>query len=110
MPEPTDWLDQPAHFLMGFGARLLYLDLLLWNREAVTQWPPETARFPVLYVDMRNGSQTRWSASINQVYGQTVYLSEERVRDMLKDMKWYMIGATCAEPFRWALVIWGICG
>lgn len=110
MPEPTDWLDQPAHFLMGFGARLLYLDLLLHRRE-MKQWPPANNRLPVGYVDLIMEDAYLYRTSIywagpNNIRDLTEYVASSRVKDMLKDMKWYMIGATCAEPFRWALVIW----
>ena len=96
MPKPK-WLEpleQTAHGCMGFGASLIFADILWYRRERVKQWPPENARLPVLYVDMRNGDLTRWSASINEVYGATVYLSSERVIDMMTDIRSYIIGST----------------
>jgi hypothetical protein len=67
-------LEQTGHFFMGFGARLVFLDYLLWRREAVTQWPPG---------DVVDG-----------------YAPLDRVQDMMTDMRWYFIGGTCADVVR----------
>jgi hypothetical protein len=77
-------LERVAHIAMGFGARLVYLDYLLFMREAVTQWPPANDQYPVLVTESSGN-----------------YYSAARVLDMLCDMGDYLIGAYIAEVFRW---------
>lgn len=91
MPKP-DWLEpleQAAHFAMGFGARLVFLDYLLWRREAVTQWPPGKP-----FVDLSGKLVTQL----------------DRVQDMITDIRYYYIGGTVADVFRAGLVLWWMLG
>ncbi len=97
MPKP-DWLEpleQSAHFAMGFGARLVFLDYLLWRREGVTQWPPGK---PFVTDDP------------SRQYRPTRVTQLDRVSDMVEDMRWYTIGGTVADVFRAGLVLWWVLG
>ena len=105
-------LEQTGHFFMGFGCRLLYLDYLLWRREK-KQLPPATEREPVLWAQQIVfgsgpflGQDTgKWDASEQPAFpDDRQYWSANRVRDMMEDMRWYYIGATCAEVVRWGLI------
>lgn len=91
-PKWLEPLEQFAHFWMGFGARLTFLDYLLWRREAVTQWPPGKP-FRVVTAD------TVWGGWVTQL---------DRVQDMVTDMRWYSIGGTAADLLRAGLVLWWV--
>ncbi len=102
MPKP-DWLEpleQAAHFAMDFGARLVFLDYLLWRREAVTQWPPGDPLW--LYKEKFRGYVV---VDTNHL-GAVGYFPQDRVKDMMTDMRWYTIGGTVADVFRAGLVLW----
>ena len=92
-------LERFAHMSMGFGARLIYIDIILWWREAKKQWPPETNKQPMLEIDMRD------ITGENKKYW---YVSSDRTIDMLSDMRDYHIGANIAELVRWPIIIWSI--
>jgi hypothetical protein len=86
-PSWLEPLEQTGHFFMGFGARLVFLDYLLWRREAVTQWPPGKP----------------WSVAWvlgNPIKGWSDVTQLDRVQDMMTDMRWYFIGGTCADVVR----------
>lgn len=107
MPKPK-WLEpleQTAHFWMGFGARLVYMDALLWRREAVKQWPPATDREPIL--DMRPTARKDVFEGYVRQWGQGYsrpYCSLARAEDTMMDLFWMVIGATCAEIVRWPVI------
>jgi hypothetical protein len=115
-PKWLEPLEQTGHFWMGFGARLLYLDLLYWRREAVKQWPPATDRLPILDIrptarsDSFVGYTRKWSVpNAATDRAPTLYCSLERAEDTLRDLHWMIVGATCAELVRWpvvGLLIW----
>jgi len=97
VPKP-DWqepLEQFAHFWMGFGARLVFLDYLLWRREAVTQWPPGDPFF------VKGPPGSTWPILVTRL---------DRVRDMVTDMRWYTIGGTAADVCRVGLAAWWVLG
>ena len=100
MPKP-DWLEpleQFAHFWMGFGARLTFLDYLLWRREW-RKLPPENDRYPVKWLSLSDEGDGR------SFVGEE-YWAATRVLDMMTDMRWYTIGGTVADVFRAGLVAW----
>lgn len=103
-------LDQFGHFWMGFGARLTYLDYLLWRREAKKQYPPGEELWLVkdepLYAIFPDEDKALEYAQSHDLKSKRVsrITQLDRVDDMLTDMRWYVIGATCAEPVRWLLV------
>ncbi len=120
MPKPS-WLpnlERAAHMAMGAGARLLYLDLLLWRRERITQWPPKTNKLPVAYLDLAIEDAflictTAYWYKHGMVDDLTEYYPAARVKDMMSDIRDYYIGATLIEPVRWllvALAVWRCCG
>lgn len=107
MPKPA-WLEpleQTGHFWMGFGARLLYLDLLYWRREAVKQWPPATDVLPIMRIKTKDPAQGTYSAHRDDgtAFGAS-YCSLARAEDTLRDLHWMIVGATCAELVRWPVV------
>lgn len=84
--EPT------LHRLMGFGAGLLNLRLLLTLREE-RQLPPATERLPVLQFEdphVFDPTIFPWGG------GKHEYWAAERVLDTLNDLKHYDQGATAA--------------
>lgn len=106
MPKPK-WLEpleQTAHFWVGFGARLLYLDLLYWRREAVKQWPPATDKLPLLEVEFEELYVRAWRVLPGEPTGDETYCPLSRAEDTLKDLHWMIVGATCAELVRWPIV------
>lgn len=107
MPKPK-WLEpleQTAHFWMGFGARLLYLDLLYWRREAVKQWPPATDREPVVHVKFfGSGDEREVGVQLREIKDYSPYCSLARAEDTLRDLHWMIVGATAAELVRWPIV------
>lgn len=90
-PNWLEPLEQTAHFWMGFWARLVYLDLLLWHREAVKQWPPRTDKQPIVYLNVMEPNHV-------------AYCSLVRAEDTMRDLFWMGVGATCAELVRWPVV------
>lgn len=89
-------LERWAHRAMGFGARLVYCDWLLYEREFVKQYPPG---WPfVTTSDPKHPGRP------------TLVTQMERVDDMISDLSDYMVGAYCAELVRWAsiagLLVW----
>ena len=103
-----DWLEpleQTGHFFMGFGARLVFLDYLLWRREAVKQWPPGK---PFMIANLEAfHEQTRKAFKgepVDRVVDEMV-TQLDRVEDMMTDMRWYTIGGTCADVVRAAGVL-----
>jgi hypothetical protein len=108
MPKPK-WLEpleQTAHFWMGFGARLVYLDWLLWRREAVKQWPPATDREPILDVrpTQRPDAFVAYTIAWERGRSTNLYCSLRRAEDTLRDLGWMIVGGTCAELVRWPVV------
>ena len=93
-------IESVAHVLMGFGAGLLNLRLLLTKRE-LDQLPPENDKNPVLWVDTDiRGKDWDWiKAWLGPAYGGAEYWSKERVMDTLRDSREYDIGATIAWFF-----------
>lgn len=92
-PRWLEPLEQTGHFWVGFLARLTFLDYLWWRREAVSQWPPGK---PFWALD------DGWDG-----YEEVTQL--DRVKDMMTDIRWYVIGGTCADVARAAgLVLWWV--
>ncbi len=86
-PSWLEPLEQAGHFFMGLGARIVFLDYLLWRREAVTQWPPGK---PFEVVSGRGTNKV--SVLVTQM---------DRVEDMvLNDMRWYQIGGIAGDVIR----------
>lgn len=79
-----DNIEQVLHAIMGFGAGALCLDLLIWRREWVTQWPPGKAR----------KFNDRW------------YSPLDRVADTKRDLLFFTIGSTVAHVGRTVLCLW----
>jgi hypothetical protein len=92
-PSWLEPLEQTAHFFMGFGARLVFLDYLLWRREAVTQWPPGDT----VHLRLNDGPPPHYVGYEGE--GKP-YAPHDRVWDMMTDMRWYFIGGTCADVVR----------
>lgn len=106
MPKPA-WLEpleQTAHFWMGFGARMVYLDWLLWRREALKQWPPATDKLPLLEVEFEERFVKAWRVLPGELIGDETYCPLSRAEDTLRDLGWMIVGATCAELVRWPIV------
>lgn len=112
---PKTWweepLDQIGHFVIGFVARFLFADYYWWRREAVRQWPPGK---PVNVMHGREveGWRKAWSPEY-QVESEGVtwgeeYFPADRVKDMMTDMRWYVIGGQCADVVRAGSIIWWV--
>lgn len=84
-------LEQAVHVLMGFGARLIYFDFMLFLRETVVQWPPADDQHPIIYRTRADGTKE-------------AYFPETRVLDMVNDMRSYEIGKYLAEVVRWIVI------
>ena len=96
----TDWIkpyEPTLHRLMGFGAMLFNLRLLLTRRE-MKQLPPENADYPALFVAPNSGPPRHWVGYDYRRHsiGSFEYWSKIRVMDTLDDSKQYDEGGAIA--------------
>lgn len=88
-----DVIEQILHGFMGFGARLSLLDLLIWWREDIKQWPPGKPilidRLGVAWDGLdyphKDGHLGKW------------YFPEDRVVDSRLDSFSFHVGYTLAS-------------
>lgn len=96
-------LESFAHVMMGFGAGLVNLRLLLNMRE-LNQLPPENDKNPVLWIPYIGEKNWDWCKAFRgSAYGGKEYWSKERVMDTLHDSWEYRVGETIA----WFFVLGG---